>query len=245
MIRSNFTQTALLANTEIIIEYTTEEESKQFRFRMPTIRESTEFNFYTFLTFCILEENKLRDWFKSAQFDSRYALLKLIFAEPNDFCNLLCYFFKKYWLNWDGEADEFFSMPKEVFDLFCLYLAVAAGQKKFKEIEELEEDLSKLTPEERAWKEREKEYNDLIAKTKAKAAEQNKEKGKGMGTELVIAAIVHDFGLSLQEVLDMNYFTLYYYFGLTDKLASYNVDLIATATGSVKKGHKHKYWVNI
>jgi hypothetical protein len=66
-----------------------------------------------------------------------------------------------------------------------------------------------------------------------------------MGTELVIAAIVHDFGLSLQEVLDMNYFTLYYYFGLTDKLASYNVDLIATGTGSVKKGHKHKYWVNI
>jgi hypothetical protein len=41
-------------------------------------------------------------------------------------------------------------MPKEVFDLFCLYLAVAAGQKKFKEVEELEEDLSILTPEERA-----------------------------------------------------------------------------------------------
>ena len=96
MIRSNFTQTALLANTEIVVEYTTEEESKQFRFCMPTIRESTEFNFYTFLTFCILEEKKLSDWFKSAQFDSRYALLKLIFAEPNDFCNLLCCFFKKY-----------------------------------------------------------------------------------------------------------------------------------------------------
>ena len=61
MIRSNFTQTALLANTEIVVEYTTEEESKQFLFRMPTIKESTEFNFYTFLTFCILEEKKLNE----------------------------------------------------------------------------------------------------------------------------------------------------------------------------------------
>lgn len=40
-------------------------------------------------------------------------------------------------------------MPKEIFDLLCLYLGVACGQKQFKEVQQLEEDLSNLTAEER------------------------------------------------------------------------------------------------
>jgi hypothetical protein len=39
-------------------------------------------------------------------------------------------------------------MPKEIFDLFCLYLAVACGQKKFEEVTEYENDYSTMTPEE-------------------------------------------------------------------------------------------------
>lgn len=245
MIRSNFTQTALMANSEIVIEYSQNENKILYKFCMPSIKDTTEFGFYSFLSFCIIPEKDLQEWFKSVNFTSRYELLQLILQEPNDFADLLLHFFKKYWLNWEKNADEFFSISKEVFDLFCLYLAVACGQKKFKEVTEYEEDLDTLSPEEREWKLKQKEYEDLISKTKAKNREQNTTNGNATGNELVIATVVHDFGLSLQEVLDMNFFTLYYYFGLTEKLASYNVDLIATGTGSVKKGHKHKYWVNI
>ena len=244
MIRSNFTKLALLANTEIVVGYDTPNSTVQYyNFRMPTVRETTEFNFYTFLTFCILDEARLKEWFKNVEFETRYDLMKAIMAQPSEFRELIALFLKRYWLNCNQDADEFFNMPKEIFDLFCLYLAVACGQKKFEEVAEYENDYSTMTPEEIEWKKREKEYNDLISKARAKAKESDAH--KGAGNELVIAAVVHDFGFSMDEVLNMNFYTLYYYFGLTEKLASYNVDLIATGTGSVKKGHKHKYWVNI
>lgn len=99
MIRSNFTQVALLANTKIVVEHSEGQIVKQYVFRMPTIRESTEFNFYTFLTFCILEEDKLKEWFKGVDFDSRYTLFKMILLEGGDFKKTLVPFLQRYWLN--------------------------------------------------------------------------------------------------------------------------------------------------
>ena len=245
MIRSNFNKITLLANEVITIEESIDNIIKIYKFRMPSVLETTEFNFYTFLSFCIVEEEELKNWFKRVEFKSRYELFKLILNEPNIFRDTVVPFFEKYWLNWNEVADDFLTVSKEVFDLFCLYLAVACGQKKFKEVADLEQDLSNLTPEELEWKKREKEYEDIISKTKAKKSDVDSTNSQGFGNELVIAAVVHDFSLSMKEVLDMNFFTLYYYFSLTEKLGAYNIDLIASATGSTKKGHKHKYWVNI
>jgi hypothetical protein len=97
MIRSNFTKLALLANTEIVVGYDTPNSTVQYyNFRMPTVRETTEFNFYTFLTFCILDEARLKEWFKNVEFETRYDLMKAIMAQPSEFRELIALFLKRY-----------------------------------------------------------------------------------------------------------------------------------------------------
>ena len=106
-------------------------------------------------------------------------------------------------------------------------LLIMMGQKNELNQEEVQEE---LTPQEKRMKE-------LEAKVQAKKDRKKsmEEKDDQSLIENIMIAVTYEFGFSLEEIMNMNYFTLIWYYSYTGKLHVYRINQQAIASGMVKK----------
>lgn len=86
--------------------------------------------------------------------------------------------------------------------------------------------------------EEEKRLLALEEKIKAKKTEQAKPKENNKGEENaledIIIAVIYEFGLNIENIMNMNYFTLIWYYSYTGKLHVYRINQHAISSGAVK-----------
>lgn len=87
-----------------------------------------------------------------------------------------------------------------------------------------------MTPQEKRMKE-------LEAKVQAKKQKQksNEDQDGQNILESIMIAVTYEFGFSLEDIMNMNYFTLIWYYSYTGKLHVYRINQQAIASGMVKK----------
>jgi hypothetical protein len=105
-------------------------------------------------------------------------------------------------------------------------LLTIMGQKPKMETEEKD-----LTPEEIRMRELEKKVQ---SKKKEKEEIEGTDEKQNM-IEDIMVAVIYEFGFSIEQIMNMNYFTLIWYYSYTGKLHVYRINQHAIGSGMVKK----------
>ncbi|RLI49298.1 hypothetical protein DRO61_05260 [Candidatus Bathyarchaeota archaeon] len=83
-------------------------------------------------------------------------------------------------------------------------------------------------------------------KLKAQKIRRNARNNEATGNSIedMLVSILYEFQqYSLEDLFELNIYTIYYLFGYVGKIANYEVSKIAFGTGNYKRGKKHKYFV--
>lgn len=107
-------------------------------------------------------------------------------------------------------------------------IRIIMGQKKY---EEYSEEQRELTDEEKRLAELEKK---IQAKKEAKTESEQKEEPKNILEDIMIA-LTYEFGFTIEHMMQMNYFTILWYYSYTGKLHVYRFNQFALSSGAVKK----------
>ena len=238
IISSNFNEIALLCNAPIKLQC----EKGFIILHMPTIKDeySSLYDCNFFFGCCIKSLADLKKDLNLPQLNSKYELIKTICSESADLgmgiiqcLNMIIEDFKYV----DG---SFYSgqvlITNEVFEEICNYIAVAIGGLSFQDLKK-QEELAAMSPEERAWEERKRINESKIRKSKSKT-------GKTISLDMIMACVTYEFHISLQELYEMNKYTVYFFYSQIGKISSYEVTKIAAGTGNLGKKSKHTYWTN-
>jgi hypothetical protein len=148
----------------------------------------------------------------------------------------------------DENEDLTTKLKKIIIDLNIKNEVIHIGQSRLKasELEKVSEVLQilmgqtnkvqeeKLSPDE-------KRLRDLEAKVKAKKEQQSgneklddQESDKN-NIEDIILSVIYEFGFDFEKIMNMNYFTLIWYYSYTSKLHVYRINQHAIGSGMVKK----------
>lgn len=100
------------------------------------------------------------------------------------------------------------------------------------EEEEKEEDLSKLSELERKMILNERKIKEK--KEKLNKKENTKEDSNINPLEDILMAISYEFGFTIDQMMDMNYFTLLWYYSYISKIHLYTFNLAAISSGAAK-----------
>jgi hypothetical protein len=148
----------------------------------------------------------------------------------------------------DENEDLTTKLKKIIIDLNIKNEVIHIGQSRLKasELEKVSEVLQilmgqtnkvqeeKLSPDE-------KRLRELEAKVKAKKEQQSgnaklddQESDKN-NIEDIILSVIYEFGFDFEKIMNMNYFTLIWYYSYTSKLHVYRINQHAIGSGMVKK----------
>lgn len=105
-------------------------------------------------------------------------------------------------------------------------LLIILGQRREDKEEKPEEE--NLSPQEK----RMKELEEKVRAKKEKAKEQNDDDNI---IENIMISVIYEFGFSIEQIMNMNYFTLIWYYSYTGKLHVYRINQHAIGSGMVKK----------
>jgi hypothetical protein len=148
----------------------------------------------------------------------------------------------------DENEDLTTKLKKIIIDLNIKNEVIHIGQSRLKasELEKVSEVLQilmgqtnkvqeeKLSPDE-------KRLRDLEAKVKAKKEQQSgnakldDEESDKNNIEDIILSVIYEFGFDFEKIMNMNYFTLIWYYSYTSKLHVYRINQHAIGSGMVKK----------
>ena len=235
---TNFSSATLLGNLPIIEYY----NGSYFVFNMPTLEMElgSAFDYSFFLSCCSKPLEELQKELKDLTFNSKYELMKTI-CSSNDMIStsVICCLSSliqdfKYVTDSFQCGDSVFD--DEVFDIFCDYIAIAAGLMSMEQLQKKEEE-KKMSEEERAWERKKRLHASKIQKTKQK-------NGKGMSLDTIIACVCYEFHIPLSDIMKMNKYSVYFFYGKISKISSYEVTKIAAGTGNLGSRTKHKYWTD-
>ena len=208
---------------------------------MPTLKDEVEgiLNYNFFYGFCAAHLQDLKEQTK-AEFASKYDfLIKAIRSGDSNAVSILgC--LARHIQDFKYVDDSLycgeFELDEEVFELFCLYVAIASGCEKWEALT-IREQEKNMSPEEREWERRKRANQAKINAAKEKA-------GKGTNFEDIVSALMYELGMTLEEVYKLNKFSFMKFYGDIMSIANYEVSKIAAGTGNLGTQTKHKYWTN-
>lgn len=236
--RSNFSRIALMGNLPIILEC-----SNGFLvLHMPTIRDeySSLYDYNFFLGVCIKTLEELQVDLKLPNIKSKYELIKAICSSSNNISVDIIHCLSTIIQDFKYVDDSFKGgdclIDEEVFDELCNYIAVAVGGLKFDSFKTKNEE-KEMTDLEKEWERKKRLHEAKIQKTKSKD-------GKFVSLDTILSCVCYEFNISLNELMNMNKYTVYFLYSKVDKIASYEVTQIAAGTGNLGSKNKHTYWAN-
>lgn len=238
----NISEATLLINSDIVYKKMFRNKENTFIFHLPTIKEMyvSCYDFNVFRTLCTRPLKDLNKDFKQS-FQSRKELFSFVLSLPdsNKIRQIMVYYLEICWRGFRLVDDfmicnNFRIMDNEVIDFFCNALSLGLGNITLEKFLD-ENDNEKLTPEEIEWKRREEEYKSKIASVKSSKEVNN------VDINLMLLAINYDFRISLEELMDKNFYTILMYYNQVWKIDAYKTQLSYYGNSFAKPG-KHKHW---
>jgi hypothetical protein len=148
----------------------------------------------------------------------------------------------------DENEDLTTKLKKIIIDLNIKNEVIHIGQSRLKvsELEKVSEVLQILMGQTNKVQEEkvspdEKRLRDLEAKVKAKKEQQSSnaklddQESDKNNIEDIILSVIYEFGFDFEKIMNMNYFTLIWYYSYTSKLHVYRINQHAIGSGMVKK----------
>lgn len=135
---------------------------------------------------------------------------------------LNCYFYEGFVVVDNKEITD-----KEIEKISKL-LRISMGEEKYEDYSEQDKELTK----------EEKRLLELEEKIKKKKEEQSEAEGEVKSKSVledIMISISYEFGYTLEHIMNMNYFTLLWYYSYTGKIHVYRINQFAIGSGMVKK----------
>lgn len=223
----NFNRIQMLRNKPI--QVAREINDVYLEVQPPSIGDIYEDNKLFLMTqMLMMKERELKDFLKIAQKNvNKFEMLSLLITQEDDENQLLSKF-KKIVLDVSIRKDKIFIgehplKPIEL-DRIAEILQIAMAQKD--QTEEVKENLS----------DEEKRLIMLEEKVQAKKQKHTTEEESDTNKiEDILISVIYEFGFSFEDVMNMNYFTLVWYYSYTSKLHVYRINQHAIGSGMVKK----------
>jgi len=226
-----FNKIQLLRNRPIQVE---REEPETYLFiQAPTISQLYDSNLYFFtVQLLTMELNALKDFLKVKNKKlSRREILNIVLEEAEEKGDILNHL-KNIILNCYFEDGFIFVGEKEITEIeiekISKLIRIAIGEEKY---EDYSEEQKNLTDEEK----RLLELEEKIKKKKQTQQEGNEKADSKSVLEDIMIAVTYEFGFTLEHIMDMNYFTLLWYYSYTGKIHVYRINQFAIGSGMVKK----------
>jgi len=226
-----FNKIQLLRNRPIQVE---REEPETYLFiQAPTISELYDNNLFFFtIQILTMELEELKKFLKvkNKKFN-RMNIVNIVLEEANESAEIASYLNR---IIVDSYFEEGFLCVnnKELTDSeiqkISKLLRISIGEERYEDYSEEKKD---LTDEEKRLLELEEKI-----KKKKQTQQQAEEKVDSKSVlEDIIIAVSYEFGFTLEHIMDMNYFTLLWYYSYTGKIHVYRINQFAIGSGMVKK----------
>lgn len=180
----------------------------------------------------LMEEKELKDFLKVQDQKLNKLDLMTILLTQFEEKDILLEKFKKILLKLYLKNNKIFidDQPLRISEVHKIkeILEIIMGQKMISKEAQPEQELT----------EEEKRLQALEEKIKAKKAQQAKPKEnketEGSDIEDIMVSVIYEFGFDLEHIMNMNYFTLIWYYSYTGKLHVYRINQHAISSGAVK-----------
>lgn len=234
--KSNFTSEALLCNSKIIIEGKNKE---LYVMQLPVLKDKIEnLDYDTFIGFCGMDLKKFNQE-TQLNIKSKLALFKLYREQgQKDLVKTLEKYFSRYMIGFYIKEDQLYwgsrIISKDLFELFCDYIAIALGVKKIDDLKLIiTDDMDEVTKRQIMLERR-------VAATKSKD-EGNQQKSS---LDIILTGVCHEYKLSYLDLYNMTLYSIYYMYSQLGKIMNYSINNIAAGNGLLKKNSKHKHWAS-
>lgn len=178
----------------------------------------------------LMKENDLKDFLKIEDKSTKLELITTLLTKFEE-KDVLMEKIKEIILDINIKNDKIYIgtkiLKKVELERITQILEIIMGQKTNLELEEKE-----LSPDEKRLKQLEEKVQ--AKKQKQKSEVQGAESDEN-AIENIMIAVIYEFGFDFEKIMNMNYFTLIWYYSFTGKLHVYRINQQAIASGMVKK----------
>lgn len=242
---TNFVPQNIVLNAQIF--YSFNEEKDLIFVKIPTIRDSiSDHNFNLFLSLLFLKVKDYKKMRLKMQIGTPTEGFIALLRESKEIREQVQPYIQKYLVGSEVSVSgisigERILTAQEV-EYFIEIILVSFGVKEYEEKKEIDADLSKMSPTERKIYERQKATLEKLEAAK-KRKQQAQTKDGQIDLPKIIAGVMKEFNLSLEEIKDLNYYTLYYLFSYVFKIDHYDFIKQAAASGNLAKKSKITHWL--
>lgn len=242
----NLIEHNIILNATIVYAF---ENDDPIMVNIPKIRDSIEDpSFNLFLSLMILKKEDYEDMRLKSQVENETQALIALIRENKEVRLQIEPYIEKYIqgasVSSKGiQIGERVLTEKEV-DFFKNIILVSFGIKRLEDIVEDKEEedlLAKMSPAERIIYERQQETLKRLEQAKRKRDEAKG--GSKIDLPKMIAGVMKEFNMSLDQIKDLNYYTLYYLFSYVFKIDHYDFMKKAAASGNLTKKAKIRHWL--
>jgi len=233
--RTNFSDLKLLSKQPILGWI----DDTEFEIIPPKLMTYYKANFALLLSLLEKDEAEIKNFVEGHEFDNHYSLFSFILSAKvvsEDIMKV-----NAFVLTGLQEVIPSLTFEDKLFKIKDSFL----NEKIFNEIimilfRMLKKKKIIINKDDDKFTKREKEMKLKIQKIK----ENGKGDGGSNSIESMLVSIIYEFPqYTLEDLFELNIYTIYYLFGYVGKIANYQVSQIAYATGNFKKGKKHKYFI--
>jgi hypothetical protein len=246
-IRTTLEKSVLVNN--LPIEFSVGERRK-IKFRVPCIEELlTDLDLQMFISIINLNDEQIKKYKMPVMFktETRGEIAQgfMAFTEYSD---ILSKYFVKYVENSEFKDKALYISNEKVMSYELNYIIkimlITSGLETLND-----EDLSKNLIGKETEKESEGKLKIKDILEKQKLAEEklkkakNKGKNAGYSIEQIMLSISYEFRIPMKELIKLNYYALFWYFGYVAKVDTHKLNQLVISSGFSKK-KDYSYWLN-
>jgi hypothetical protein len=242
IIRSTFEKNSLI--NHLAVEFSLDSR-RNIKFTYPTIEELlSDLDLQLFITLIGLTKEKLKESKIQVNFpvDSRGEIISN-FIGFTDYGLVLIKYFLKYIQNSEQKDDGLYvggiKINSKEFDYIAWIILISCGVEQVQD-EEISpvKKVEKLSPEMEEILKKQKEAEERLNKIK-----QKKNKTSGFTIEQIMLAITYEFGTPMKDLVKLNYYSVFWYFGFVGRVDSHKLNQLIISSGFSKK-KDYSYWLN-
>jgi hypothetical protein len=240
-IRTTFEKLSLVSHFPVEFSI---ENKRSIKFTYPTIEELfTELDLQLFITLISLNKEKIKQFQLPINFQSetKGEIVSGLMAFT-EYKTILSKYFLKYIYKSQEKDGALYVEDEKIntkeLDYIIKITLISSGLEPLDEEELKKAPSQKVNPEIEAILAKQKEAEEKLKKIKQKKAEKS-----GLSIEQIMLAINYEFGISLKELIKLNYYSLFWYFGFVGKVDSHKLNQLIISSGFSKK-KDYSYWLN-
>lgn len=241
---TNFIPQNIVLNAKI--SYSFDNSKEPILVAMPTIRDSIEdINFNLFLSLLFLKVEDYEKMRLKMKVETPTQGFLALIRESRDVREQIQPYIEKYLiggsLSVSGIQIGERILTAEEVEYFIKIMLVSFGVEEYKKEKE-KEDFSHLSEAERKILERQQKTLERLEAAKKRKEEVRSKDGQ-IDLPKIIVGVMKEFHMSLEEIKNLNYYTLYYLFSYVFKIDHYDFMKQAAASGNLAKKTKITHWL--